>query len=337
MTASQPLVTGAIISPGIYYDLSAAEYHAAPGLSHSAMKHLAVSPYRFWHNCVNPEREPIEPTPAMIFGSALHSATLDDEATFDAQFCCEYAPPEGALDTVPQLRDWHLMATGNKAKGTAKEEVAAQVRSISGHPPIVMDEEKRHFVANEGKTILKSYDWQRLTECTQALAREPEFQRLRHGGRNEVSYFVTDPETGVLLKARMDCVTPTHSLDPKTFSSKGKTIDKAVCDAIYYESYNRQAWLYTYIRHLAGEGSPDWVNVFIESEQPHEVRIKRLSRNDATAHENLYWSTARIETQRLMWLYAECKAKFGDKPWRTDASIETLEDQDIPALAWGKL
>lgn len=319
--------------PRIVYDMSDAEYRAMPGLSHSAMKHLAVSPYRFWHKCISPDREAEEPTDFMIFGAALHSAALDDEAVFDSKFCCEHIAPEGALDTVPQLREWYLAATANKAKGTTKEEIAAQVRLIDGHPLIVMDEEKRHFAQNQGKHILKAEDWQRLTDCTWALHREPEFQKLRNGGRTEVSYFVTDPDTGVLLKARMDLVTPTVTADPKTFSAKGKTIDRAVADAIYYDGYSRQAFLYTKIRHLAGEGVLPFVNAFVESEQPHEVRIKRYV-NKSGGFESVLWSQARAEVTRLIRLYAECSAKFGDKPWRTDASVDETRDEDFKGLAW---
>jgi PDDEXK-like domain of unknown function (DUF3799) len=322
--------------PRVVYNMPAAEYHAAPGLSHSAMKHLAISPYRFWHMTMNPDREPEEPTPFQIFGQALHSATLDEPEVFDAKFCCEYIAPEGALDKSDEIKQW-IKDKGGAPKGTVKSAPGGWIdQAIAIDPGVVIVEREkaRHFAQNQGKTIIGAEDWQRLSECTQALAREPEFQRLRKGGKTEVSYFVTDPDTGVALKARMDCVTATATLDPKTFSSKGKTIDRAVCDAIYYEGYNRQGWLYTYIRNLAGEGTPDWVNLFIESEQPHEVRIKRLTRNDPTGHENLYWSVARIEVQRLIRLYAECRAKFGDKPWRTDANIETLQDADIPALAY---
>ncbi len=320
-------------TPRVVQNMPDAEYRAMPGLSHSAMKDLAISPLRFWYNHVRPDREPIEPTDFMIFGQALHSATLDEEATFDAKFCCEYVPPEGALTTVPQMREWYELTTTRKPKGTRKEDVAAQCREVPGCPPIVMDEEKRHFAQNQGKQFLKLDDWIRLAECTVSLNREPEFQRLKQGGKNEVSYFVTDPETGVALKARMDLVTANHTLDPKSFSSKGKTIDRAVCDAIYYEGYNRQAFLYTKIRHLAGEGVPAFYNVFVESEQPHEVRIKKYAQKNAE-FDSLLWSRARVEVTRLIRLYADCWSRFGVNPWRTDAAVEETRDEEFRGLSW---
>ena len=110
---------------------------------------------------------------------------------------------------------------------------------------IRIGEDVKSIARNEGKHILKSEDWSRLAGCAKALMDEPEFQRLRAVGRSEVSYFVTDPDTGVPLKARMDFVAPKWTLDPKTFSQKGKPIDRTVADAIYFEGYYRQAYLYT--------------------------------------------------------------------------------------------
>jgi pyrimidine deaminase RibD-like protein len=313
----------------VIHGMPAADYHAAPGLSHSAMKDLIVSPFRFWHLHLNPERPERKETEFMIFGRALHSAVLDSDEVFESQFACEYIPPEGALDTVPQMREWYLSATGNKAKGTTKAEVAAQCRAVPDCPPLVMDGEAAHLAQNQGKALLKADDWYRLAGCARALRREPEFQRLTEKGHAEVSYFVTDPETGVALKARMDFVNPATTLDIKTFSQmRGKTIDRSVADAFYYEGYHRQAFTYTYIRKLAGEGIPEFVNSFAESEEPHEVRLKLANRSA------LYWIEARNEVTRLIRLYAQLTKEFGDRPWRTDAALDEMQDEEIKALAW---
>lgn len=264
----------------------------------------------------------------MIFGKALHKATLEPDS-FDAEFACAYIAPEGALETIQDMREWYLAATGKKAGGTAKETVAAQCRLIPGHPPIVMDEEQIHRDANPGKTLLKSDDWYRLAGCARALRREPEFQRLTETGNAEVSYFVTDPETGVLLKARMDFVAKDWTLDPKTYSQKWKPINQTVADAIFYEGYHRQGYLYTTIREIAGEGKTQFINPFVESEEPHEVRIRRHMQN------SLLWDCGRSEVIRLIRLYASLMDRFGsDKPWRTDADVEDLMDEEIRSLPY---
>lgn len=313
------------------------EYHALPGLSHSSMKDLAVSPLRFWHRQINPEREQEEPTAFMQFGSALHSAALDSPEVFESKYCKAFDPSEYplCLDKSDEIKDW-IKANNVIPKGTRKEGPGGwieQASALPNCPPILVVEERRHFAMNEGKVILSVDDWNRLIGCVNALFNEPEFMRLRSGGKSEVSYKVTDPDTGVLLRARMDYVAPKHTMDVKTFSVKGKTIDRTVVDAFHYEGYGRQAYLYTKIRHLSGDPIVPFVFVFVESEPPHEIRIKTVTRNHGSG-DNLYWSMARNETERLIRLYAECAAKYGTKPWRDNASAEILRDEDIPALSW---
>jgi hypothetical protein len=315
----------------IIYDLPASEYHATPGLSHSAMKDLIISPMRFWHNHVRPDREPQEETDFMIFGRALHSAVLDTPEVFDAQFCCEYVAPPDALEKSDDIKQW-IKDNGGKPTGTVKSAPGGwidQALAIDPHVVILEREQRRHFARNEGKHILKSEDWSRLAGCAKALMDEPEFQRLRAVGRSEVSYFVTDPDTGVPLKARMDFVAPKWTLDPKTFSQKGKPIDRTVADAIYFEGYYRQAYLYTTIREIAGEGKTDFINPFVESEEPHEVRIRRHNQT------SLLWEVGRSEVIRLIRLYASLMDRFGtDRPWRTNATVDDLMDEEIKGLAW---
>ncbi len=318
-------------TPQIIYDMPEEEYYKAPGLSHSAMKDLLISPYQFWFCHLSPDREPSEPTPAQIFGKALHSAVLDSAEMFDAKFCCAFDPSiyPVVLDKAEELKDW-IKANGGTPKGTRKDGWIEQAKQYENCPPIMADEEKRHFAQNEGKTIIGVEDWQRLAGCVQSLESEPEFRRLRSGGKSEVSYFVTDPDTGVLLKGRMDYVTKTHTLDPKTFVQKGRPITRTIADALIYEGYTRQSFLYTKIRVLAGEAVVPFINPFVESDPPHEVRIVKQE----PSPDNLYWMTAREDVKMLIQQYADLTNKFGDKPWREPAAVETLRDEDIPSLAW---
>jgi len=52
--------------------ISEAEYRPMQGLSFSAMKHLAVSPLRYWYMEVNPQRPIEESTMEQNIGSAIH-------------------------------------------------------------------------------------------------------------------------------------------------------------------------------------------------------------------------------------------------------------------------
>lgn len=58
-------------------NLDNAIYHAGPELSASGLKLLQKSPAHYWARNIDPERKPNEPTPSMMFGTAVHCAILE--------------------------------------------------------------------------------------------------------------------------------------------------------------------------------------------------------------------------------------------------------------------
>ncbi len=319
--------------------LTFAEYQVAPGLSNSAMKDLAVSPLRFWHRHINPARTPMEPTPEMVFGSALHCAILEAD-DFDKRYACQVDEtdfPE-CLRTIEDLRIW-IKDAGFTPKGTRKAEVIAQAVNLGCKVPILDLEIERAAARNVGKTVLLKADWWRLGGAAQALRSEPAIDTLlNQAGRTECPMFAKDPETGVQLKACMDWVTDGCTLDLKTFTQmRGKSIDESVASAIWYERYYRQAYFYSMVRGLA-EGMnhserPDFVLAFVESEPPHEVRLKVL-RPKTFGEVNLYWETARHQVRDMIRAYKYWSDLCGDKPWKTDREIQPLADQEMPQQAY---
>jgi len=305
-------------------ELPAAQYHAIPALSNSGMKDLMVSPLRYWHLHVNPERTERKETPEMALGTALHCAVLEATA-FDARYACEVDESDFAdcLDTMDDLRSW-LRDKGITPKGTRKAEVVQQVVAAGCDLPILEVELAAFAEATQGKAVLSKCDFARVTGMRDALMAEPQMQSLLSTGNPEVSLFQVDPDTGVPLKARMDWCRTGLTLDLKTFSqSRGRSIDRSVADAIFYEAYYRQAAFYHRIR-----GGGRFVFAFVESDPPHEVRIKALEPG------HIYWNRAQIEISSLIDTYAEYRGRFGERPWRDQRAIETLADEDIPALAY---
>jgi PDDEXK-like uncharacterized protein DUF3799 len=310
------------------------DYDAAPGLSHSGMKDLAVSPLRYWFLHVNPDRPVVEPSRWMKIGTAVHCATFEPKE-FDKRFACEVIPPDGCLETMDDLRGW-IRDQGHQPRGTRKAEVIAQVQVISSEVPILDVLRERHATEHAGKEIYSAEDWALIKGSAEALANEPEVQRILKVGISEVALFATDPDTGVPLKSRIDWLHPELTFDLKTFSQqRGKSIDRSVADAIWYEGYFRQAFMYNYVRSLQ-PGEPkyrDFVIAFVESEPPHEIRIKVLRPKTGT-EPNLYWIQAQLECRSLIRLYADCLERFGDKPWRTEAKADPLLDEDMKALSY---
>lgn len=319
--------------------MHADEYHSAPGLSNSALKDLEVSPLRFWHLHLNRNRPADEPTAAMKLGTALHCAVLEP-AKFDGRFACSLQREDHWLVTVAQIREW-ITDRGGKPNGTLKAALITQAIQIDPAVKIFEVEEKFHAALHEGKTILHPDDWSRVHGMAQALRNEAAMQELLDTGEAEVSMFATDPESGVSLKSRMDWVTPTKTLDVKTFSQmRGKSIDKSVADAIYYEKYYRTAYFYTHVRSLQESQStnarrlrPDFVLAFVESEEPFEVRLKVL-RATTAGQPNLYWMRAANEVTAMIRRYADYFTKYGVDPWRDEQDIDPLIDDELPQLAW---
>lgn len=318
-----------------------ADYFAVRAFSNSGMKDLAVSPLRYWHLHVNPNRPPDEPSKEMRLGTALHCAVLQP-AEFEKRYTCALAQPEGCLVTMDDMRTW-LKSAGHVPRGTRKSDLINQISAIDANVPILDVEISKHEIAHVGKEILSLDDWDRVLGCAAALAAEPKLQVILKEGNAEVPIFVNDPEAGTPLKAKLDWVTPGYTLDLKTFSQKmGRSISESVTRAILYEAYHRQAYFYTWLRELA-VGHTDisaaqtsknkFVLAFVESEPPHEVRLRWL-RPTTGGQPNLYWSTARSETNAYIHSYADCLKRFGEKPWREQQSVDPLEDAEMPGLAF---
>ena len=321
-------------------DISNEEHHAIRALSNSGMKDLAVSSLRYWYHHINPApREEEEETNAQRMGSALHCAVLEPEESFESRYARELDPSDWpvCLDTVKDIRDW-VADKGGKCKGVLKDEVVASalafMREAGEEVPILANEQKRFFALHGHKTVMKVDEWERVAGMAQALLEEPALKPILAHGEPEVSMVAKDPDTGVLLKARLDWMAPGVTLDLKTFTAKrGASIDKAVADAIFYERYYIQAFFYSYVRKLVTGESSDFVLAFVESDQPHETRIKLLQPKRGS-EPNLYWLQAQLEVRKYIRQYADLTARFGDAPWSYPQDIAPLVDEDIRQLSW---
>ena len=324
--------------------MTASEYHAAPGLSNSGLRDFAVSPLRYWHLHVNPNRPKPEPTPFMEFGLALHAAVLEPDR-FEHRYCqrLNAADIEGCLVTAADIQGW-LKSKSLKPKGTLKKDLINQALRADPKVPIFDVLEAVHGDKNAGKVQFSKDDWTRIASAERVLRLEPKIEEILSDryGIAEVSVFVTSAD-GIHLKARMDWVTPDAMLDLKTLTAlRGRSFDKSVTNAIWYEGYYRQAYFYSMVRALAsgnnGRDGPQqqvpFVIAFVESEEPHEVRIREF-RPKAAGEVAMLWERARIEVQGMMAVYSECQKKFGERPWRYAQQREPLCDEEFPGLSYG--
>jgi hypothetical protein len=345
-------------APGIYFNLDESEYHAARALSCSGMKHLTVSDLNYWHRNINPNREMEEDAAARRFGKAVHCYALERER-FDRSFATKLSKEDhpDALVTTDDMKKF-LEAHGLPKSGKTKQELIDRI-AASGLPAVIWDHElERHAALHEGKTFLAAEESKRIERAASVMAADPYVCAALTGGMPEVSFFVRDPETGVMLKARMDYVRPRSTIDIKTFSnSRGKSVEKAVFEAIYYEGYYLQCVFYHQVRELArrqlaageiqtfGNVSEEWLKgfteteehvfglVFIESAEPFDLRFILLKQAEVPgADTNAYWSSAELRISDLTLRYAKCLEKYGDAEWREAREPHVLEDTDMPQL-----
>lgn len=146
------------------HDLSNEEYHAHPAISRSALKLIERSPLHYWHRFYSGQHEPAAPTPAMEFGTAVHSAVLEPDL-----FSQTYAQaPELAKTTRAGKEAWAEATAGGKHLLTKQQliQIAGIQHALDNH-----DSAKRALTAD---------------------------------GINEASFVATCPTTGLEIKCRPD-------------------------------------------------------------------------------------------------------------------------------------
>lgn len=343
---------------GIYFNLPEDDYHAADALSNSSMKLLHVSSLEYWDQHINPDKPERRETGALDYGTALHCRILEPER-FEAEFARKIDKDDypDALDTMDDLRDY-CVKMGISPSNT-KPKTIERIREAMGSasPQFLSEIIDEYYAGNEAKKFIPADLYDQIQKTAEVAYNDIYFAELFREGHSEVSIFVEFK--GVMLKCRIDRLTMRASLDLKSFSrQRNKPFKQVILDALYYEEYWIQAWVYRFIRELARQkleqglidvhGAPDgWVEdfvnaknhtfglAFIESSRPYHMAIWALDKVIPMFKEvNLYWQIAARRVNDMINLYIECKEKYGDNEWREPARPETLSDLDIPQIMY---
>lgn len=215
------------------------EYRQHPAVSRSDLWHIRESPEKFKYFKENPQ----EPTPALIFGQALHKYVLQP-TTFDNDFA------------VAENYDRRTKA--------GKEAYNA------------------FCVANEGKAIITQEMFEQIKlMCNAIFANEFAKKMLMHpSAEKEKEYFWVDEPTGEECKCRADLVVEIGDLslvvDIKTTTSADT--DSFMRDAIKY-GYDFQAGMYTEgIKCCTGK---EWqfVVIAVEKDPPYSVNVLQADKD----------------------------------------------------------
>ena len=219
------------------HDQSAEDYHAAPGASASRLRLLKRSAAHMKYEMDNPQ----EPTPAMIIGSATHSAILEPDL-----FAKEWGvlpPGHGSSKAVKEAKAELIVQFGadHILKPDVYDNILAMRDSVLGSP--LVDD----FL--DGATTEASYYWTEVTDTT-----------------NELS---------VKCKARIDAVPRKADwwmddciIDIKTTTDASL---KECQRSVYNFGYHIQA-----AHYLAATDRQRFIFVVVEKAPPHCVAIYEL-------------------------------------------------------------
>ena len=108
------------------------EYHADPAVSASHLHMVAKSPYHYWSRYLNPDRQPVKPTAAMLFGTLVHTAVLEPD----------------------ELRNRYDLAPDRRIK--AGKELAADMEPVASRPSALL-------------TWMQHWPWLALSAATKPL------------------------------------------------------------------------------------------------------------------------------------------------------------------------
>lgn len=211
------------------------QYHGGPGVSKSHLDAMAAgSPLHYWAQYINPEREPVEDTPATLFGSALHSAVLEPDL-FPSQYIAS-----------PLV---NMRTNAGKAEALAFR------------------------AANPGKSVLSQDDFDECLRVRDAVHRHPVASGLLVGGKAEQSFYAIDPETGVLIKCRTDYIHDSGALIVDLKSTKDASpvgFGRSAADMRYPV---QPAWYNGVFDAAFGEHPTDWAFLCVEKTFPYAIGI----------------------------------------------------------------
>ncbi len=219
-----------------------------------------------------------------------------------------------------------------------------------------------HVAAHEGKTFLTSDQFAELEVAAMMVERDPEVQHAFKGGYAEVVLIWVCPETGVLMKARVDYLKIKAMVDLKTVGNqRERSIENAIRWDIATFKYNIQPGVYTEgaheVRKIVREQGKEAINVAEGFPHPADEvvtwALKWAShlgaddwfwvfqqKGDAPITRGVKYRLGGVVSMVTNDIIRDQKRKFitfsktfGTDPWLDVKPIYDLDDEDIPQSA----
>lgn len=223
---------------GIVSDLSNRDYHAnaVHSLSKSTLDLIARSPLHYWSAFLDPNREPRVETPAMAFGTAVHTAILEPDAYRDRYV------------VMPKVdrrtKEGKALAESYEAEADAK-----------------------------GAELISQVDDEKIDRIMHAVHDHPVAGKLLATGVAEQSAFWRDPETQVWCRCRPDWLiaSPLAIVDVKTTADGSH---EAFTASAFKWRYHVQAAFYLDgIAAATGDRPDSFMFLVVEKEVPFAVSV----------------------------------------------------------------
>jgi len=268
-----------------------ADYHQrAEGIiSKGALDLVHRSPahYRAWLDGATEED-----TPTLAFGRSFHCALLE---------------PERFARTHVELPDFGYLLKHDESGTTAEQGKANKERRNAWRS------------ANAGMTWVEPADWTRVVGMCESVRRHPLASRVLSGGAAEQTIRWTDPETGLVAKARADYVRLSHRMIADVKSCQDASREAFRRDVAKYR-YHVQNALYRMGFQALKIPVEHFLFIAVEKEPPYAVAVYSL---DAMSVERGV-DAARADIATL----AEC-VRTGRYP----GYPQTIQELDIPPWA----
>jgi hypothetical protein len=352
---------------GIYFDMPENEYFAIPYFSRSGAEKILFSQEQYWHDSpMNPDYKPMEATPAMELGKAIHCQLLEPirfESLYAKKPTLADFAGKNIYRTSEEIKGF-LESVGEKKTGKKEDLIARAVEYLDPQTDVIWDVVIDNFnidVATTGKRIINEFDVETINGIKDSFQRRQQMPELLNNTRSEIVVIWKDENTGIMCKCMIDAARPEAIGEVKSFSVKdfNKPIEETMQRELNFRHYNHQYYVYSEALSIVinkvnkgtakvfGEVDPVWLEhflkipnkqfflMFFRTQAPYQC--KGYEMEQAIAHgatENVYFNQASILWARALEKLQSCYKRFGTSRWLDDDEIVVLTDEHVPGILY---
>ena len=244
------------INPGYYSstELSNEAYHADKAIGSSGIKKFSECPALYHYEYLSDEEKPDTSTKYSSLGSNAHIALLEPEI-FEQDYLISAE-----------------FATLNKGKKNEKQ--APINKTHADWKSFVIDAEE------QGKKPIIYSEYQKALKMADAINNHALAGAMLKGGKNEMSFFARDPETGLMLKSRPDKLNTVEGIGTVLIDYKTTSISmdvKKQSDHAFGLGRHLQAVHHKTVTEIATDSTINEVFYITQmQEAPFLVRVLRM-------------------------------------------------------------